>query len=134
MWASWFALKGVPDQVGCFLGASGSLGEGHVVVCRLATSPSDPSLGSCYLEFIYLLLLKLCSLQWSPAFCSLCGGSHFWGTHACSKVKLGRLEQRPGAARYAEAWLPPLCANPKPPTCSLCNCTHLGSDYLHIRS
>ena len=54
-----FALKGVLDQGGGSLGAWGSLGEGPVVVCRLATPPQRP----WYLEFTYLLQLKLCSLE-----------------------------------------------------------------------
>ena len=43
MVASWFALKGVPDQGGGSLGAWGDLGKGPVVVCRPATPPGDPS-------------------------------------------------------------------------------------------
>ena len=35
--ASWFALKDVPDQGGGSLEVWGGLGEGPVVVCRLAT-------------------------------------------------------------------------------------------------
>ena len=45
MGASWFSLKGALDQGGGFLGAWGSLGEGPVVVCRLAMHPSNPSGG-----------------------------------------------------------------------------------------
>ena len=42
---SWFALKGVPDQDWGSLGVWGGLGEGPVVVCRLTTSPGNPSRG-----------------------------------------------------------------------------------------
>ena len=46
MGSSWFALKGVLDQVRGSLGAWGGLGKGPVVVCRLATLSGDPSGGS----------------------------------------------------------------------------------------
>ena len=45
MGASWFALKGVLDQGEGTLGAWDGLDKGSVVVCRMATHPSDPSGG-----------------------------------------------------------------------------------------
>ena len=43
--ASWFALKGVPDQGGGSLKVWGGLGKEPVVVCRPATPPSNPKGG-----------------------------------------------------------------------------------------
>ena len=45
METSWFALKGVPDQGRKSIRVWGGLGDGPVVVCKLATHPGDTSGG-----------------------------------------------------------------------------------------
>ena len=43
MGASWFALKGIPDQSGGSLGVWGGLSGGSVVFCRPAMPPGNAS-------------------------------------------------------------------------------------------
>ena len=63
MGASWFALKGVPDQGGGSLGVWDSQGERPVVDCRPATPHSYPSRGLVMWDlFIYLSSI----IEWRP--------------------------------------------------------------------
>ena len=67
--ASWFALKGVPDQVAGSIGVWDGLGKGPVLVFRLAMCPSDPSgvPGICVLFIFYNWNFVAWSGAMSPA-------------------------------------------------------------------
>ena len=67
MGAGWFALKGVSDQ-------GGGVGRPGQRVCgglQASHAPQRPKQRPWYLGFIYLLQLKLSSLEGSQAFCLL---------------------------------------------------------------
>ena len=79
MGASWFTLKGVPDQGVGSLGTWGGLGKRPVVVCRSAMPPGDPSrgpgIGNLFTFYNYNFV------AWSrakPSACSVAAAISVW--------------------------------------------------------